>query len=171
MSRKRTESAGCLETAFRSCEMREQDTPPETRRGSCGGCEAQAGGAEKSALTRRIAVTLKAPKSVSCDGQAPGAVDAAPSAASSLRVFCLQIPVNRPSDDLAHWSTCAFLVPQQLRALLVLEVDQDLLDVDRLGGLRPSCDRLIVAACRAYEVLISRCAKLRPDAHLTGDPA
>ena len=84
--------------------------------------------AEKSALTRRIAV--------SCDGQAPGAVDAAPGVALSLRVFCLQIPVNRPSDDLAHWSTCALLVPQQLRVLLVLEVDQDLLDVDRLGGHR-----------------------------------
>ena len=42
-------------------------------------CEARgARRAEKSALTRRIAVTLKAPKSVSCDGQAPGAVDAAP---------------------------------------------------------------------------------------------
>ena len=171
MSRERTESVRWLEAAFASCEMHDRDTPPETRRGSCGGCEAQAGGAEKSALTRRIAVTLKAPKSVSCDGQAPGAVDAAPSAALSLRVFCLQIPVNRPSDDLAHWSTCAFLVSQQLRVLLVLEVDQDLLELTGLVGIRPSCDRLIVAACRAYEVLISRCAKLRPDAHLTGDPA
>ena len=87
-------------------------------------CEARAArGAEKSALTQRIAVTLKVAKSVSCDGQAPGAVDAAPVSliASSL--------------------------------------------------LPSLCDRLIVAACRAYEVLISRCAKLRPDAHLTGDPA
>ena len=41
-------------------------------------CEAQAARrAEKSALTQRIAVTLKAAKSVSCDGQAPGAIDAA----------------------------------------------------------------------------------------------
>src|SRR5215469_15322194 len=37
ISRKRTESARCLEAAFTSCEMHEQDTPPETRRGSCGG--------------------------------------------------------------------------------------------------------------------------------------
>ena len=98
-------------------------------------CEAQAARrAKKSALTRRIAVTLKAANSVSCDGQAPGTVDAAPSAALSLRVFCLQIPVDRPSDDLAHWSTCALLVPQELRVLLVLQVDQERLDVDRLGG-------------------------------------
>jgi hypothetical protein len=38
-------------------------------------------GCQKSALTRRIAVTLREAKSVSCDGQAPGAVDAAPGAA------------------------------------------------------------------------------------------
>ena len=94
-------------------------------------CEAQAARrAEKSALTRRIAVTLKAANSVSCDGQAPGAVDAAPGAALSLPVFCLQIPVDRPSDDLAHWSTCALLCASAAS----LEVDQDLLDVDRLGG-------------------------------------
>jgi hypothetical protein len=98
-------------------------------------CEARgARRAEKSALTRRIAVTLKMAKSVSCDGQVHGAVDAAPGVALSLRVFCLQIPVNRPSDDLAHWSACAFLVPQQLRVLLMLDVDENRLDVDRLGG-------------------------------------
>jgi len=63
-------------------------------------CEAQdARRAEKSALTRRIAVTLKAAKSVSCDGHAPGAVDAAPGVAyrfesSAIRYRSIDRPVG-----------------------------------------------------------------------------